>query len=147
MFPQSNVIDDPIRKYQSELNEMADKAEQLRPVLKACEDAIARTDRKAVPVLRTTRDRPHITLAMFAQDLKEATDLIKELAKEGIRSREKKHEDHNLFDAISMREYKLGEDVTLSVMLSGSQCKMEKVGTKEVPVYEMKCEQVLESQT
>jgi hypothetical protein len=44
-----------------------------------------------------------------------------------------------LFDVIGMRVYELTRDVQLMVMLSGDRCKMVQVGTKEVPVYDIKC--------
>jgi hypothetical protein len=137
--------DDPIRAYQHEQQSLSTNAEQLRPILKACQDAVSRANSQAIPKIRTMGLQPVIYLILAASEMKEATNLMRELAKEGIRSHDKKFHDRNLFDAIGMREYELTKSVYLSVMLLGETCKMVQVGTKEVPVYDIQCGETLDA--
>jgi hypothetical protein len=132
-------IDDPIRRFQHDLQKQHDDAEQLRPLLRACQDAIERAASQAAATISCEGLRVQICLMLFADTLDDAVVLMRELAKEGIRSRDKKFRDANLFDVIGMRVYELTRDVQLMVMLSGDRCKMVQVGTKEVPVYDIKC--------
>lgn len=132
-------INDPIRKYQDDLRKMSDSAEFLRPTVGACQDAIERAGGKAGLCLTSQGMTPSIHIMLFADSLDEGVVLMRELAKEGIHSKDKKYQDRNLFDTIAMREYQLWPDVKLTVMLSGEQCKMVQVGTKEVPVYDIQC--------
>lgn len=141
IFPSQE--NDPIRKYQTQLRQAHERAEQLRPTLRACQDAIARAQSKAMAIITSEKgpygDRPYINLMLATETLDDSVPLIRELAKDGIRSHEKQFEDQNLLDVLSIRRYKLTRDVTLSVLLTGEQCKMRQVGTKVVPVYEMQC--------
>lgn len=135
---------DPIRRYQHDLRQLSEAAENMRPLLKACEDAIARAGSKAVCALKTSGMRPHIDVMLMAKSLDESVVLLRELAKEGLHSKEKKFEDRSLADVISMRTYALTPQVSLTVMLMGDQCKLKQVGTKVVPVFEMRCGQPVE---
>jgi hypothetical protein len=140
-----NGYDDPIRKYQHEQQSLANIAEELRPTLRACQDAISRSESKASPIIKTFGMRAIVYIMLFADSMQDAVKLMRELAKEGIRSNEKEYHDRNLFDAIAMREYKLGELVQLSVLLAGGQCKMVQVGTKEVPVFDIQCGETVDA--
>lgn len=139
---------DPIRQYQSEVQQTMQRAERLRPILRAVQDAIQRADVKAsVAVGKRNQLHPKIEVMMFCERLDETVTLFRELAKEGLRTDKKdSHKDHNLYDVIALREYNLGPDVSVIVMLGGLNeegrpaCRMEQVGVKEVPVYEMKCD-------
>ncbi len=138
---------DPIRKYQSELEKLKDSAERLRPLVRSCEDAILRADVNA-SVSVTGRDNcPKIFIMFMCRTLDEVVPLLRELAKEGLHTdKSKTHEDRNLLDVIAMREYNLGPQVKLAAIIfdekdgDGPSCRMEQVSVKEVPVYEMKCD-------
>lgn len=147
MMPETN--DDPIRKFQSEIQETMERAERLRPIVKACQEAIERAEANAsIVVGKRNQLRPKVEIMLICESLDETVPLFRELAKEGLRTNKKAtHKDHNLFDVIAMREYDLGPDVTVIAMLAGGsrddgspRCRMEQVGVKEVPVYEMKCD-------
>lgn len=145
MMPEN----DPIRQFQSEMEDTIRKAERLRPILRSVQDAIQRADVKAsVLVGKRNQLRPQVEVMMLCKRLEETVVLFRELAKEGLRTdKSESHKDHNLFNVIAMREYNLGPDVMVIAMLAGGnddsegpRCRMEQVGVKEVPVYEMKCD-------
>ena len=85
-------------------------------------------------------------IALIVKRLDEVNDLFKELAKEGYRTdKEDTFEDLKLLETIPMREYNLGPNLSVAAMVlspreDGPSCRMEQVGVKEVPVYEMKCD-------
>lgn len=138
---------DPIRKFQSQLQETLERAERLRPIVRACQDAVQRAEVKAsIGVGTRNQLRPQVEIMMCCGRLDDTIPLFRELAKEGFRTDKKDtHKDHNLFDVMAMREYNLGPDVKVIALLtqgrddSGPKCRMEQVGVKEVPVYEMRC--------
>ena len=137
---------DPIRECQDRLQKLQERAERLRPVLKSCEEAIQRSDVKAsISVGNRRPTEPKVEITMFCKNLKETVPLFRELAKEGLRTdKENTHEDRNVMKVIPMRIYSLGPDceVVAKVVTSGEPgdaCRMEQVGVKEVPIYEMKC--------
>ena len=141
---------DPIRKFQAEVQEATNRAERLRPIVKACQEAIERAEAKAsINVRGRSQLRPKVEIMLLCKTLDETVPLFRELAKEGLRTdKTNSHKDHNLLEAIAMREYNLGPDVVVIAMLlsdkgkegDGPKCRMEQVGVKEVPVYEMKCD-------
>lgn len=141
---------DPIRQFQAEVQETMDRAERLRPIVKACQEAIDRAEAKAaIMVGKRNQLKPKVEIMLTCETLDETVPLFRELAKEGLRTNKTdSHKDHNVFEVIAMREYNLGPDVTVIAMLfggksedgDGPKCRMEQVGVKEVPVYEMKCD-------
>lgn len=145
----SDASDDPIRKFQATIQATMSRAERLRPFVRACQDAIERAGVKAsIGVGNRNQLRPKVEVMLFCGTLDETIPLFRELAKEGLKTnKDNTHKDHNLFEVIAMREYDLGPDVCVIAMLTGSKkedgaprCRMEQVGVKEVPVYEMKCD-------
>lgn len=143
---ETNAGDDPIRKFQSDIQEKVNQAERLRPIVRACQDAIQRAESKASVVVSMARaNRPKVEIMLICSRLEETVPLFREMAKEGFHTDKKDtHKDHNLFDVIAMREYNFGPDVSVIATVVpgdgvGSSCRMEQVGVKEVPVYEMKC--------
>lgn len=139
---------DPIRQYQAEVQETMRRAERLRPIVRACQDAIERADVNAsIAVGKRNQLRPQVEIMLMCKRLDETVALFRELAKEGLRTdKTDSHKDHNLYDVMAVREYNLGPDVTVIAMLfgrnedGGPTCRMEQVGVKEVPIYEMKCD-------
>lgn len=140
-------LNDPIRSYQTRMYDLAKLAEELRPILKACEDAVARSEISANPLVGV-RDplKPKVELVVMANQLKEVVGLLRELAKEGLHvEKDEAPKDTNIFDFAAMRTYKLGSTVEVSVMIIGNDgegpvCKAKQVGVKEVPIYEIECE-------
>lgn len=142
-------VDDPIRKFQAELQEASQKADRLRPLLRSCQDAIARCGAPAgISVRPEAGLRPSIAIVIFCERLEETVPLLRELAKEGLHTdKRESHTDRNLFNAIGMREYNLGPDLKVCAMLmggnrdgNGKACRMVQTGVKEVPIYEVKCD-------
>ena len=141
---------DPIRKFQAEVQETMEQAERLRPMVKACQEAIDRASAKAsINISNRKRFKPKVEILLTCESLDETVPLFRELAKEGLRTDKKdSHQDHNFLEVFAMREYNLGPDVTVIAVLingknkdgDGPKCRMEQVGVKEVPVYEMKCD-------
>lgn len=138
---------DPIRQFQAEVKSTMERAERLRPIVRACQDAIERSGVKAsIGVGRRNQLRPKVEIMLVCDRLEDTVPLFRELAKEGLRTnKQDTHKDHNLFDVFAMREYDLGPDVMVLAVLAGGKddgpkCRMEQVGVKEVPVYEMKCD-------
>jgi hypothetical protein len=140
---------DPIHKFQADMQLIISQAEHLRPILRSCQDAIERSEMKAsIVVAQRNSMRPTIEIMAFCKRLDESIPLFRELAKEGLHTdKNATHKDHNLFDVMAMRDYSLGPDVSVKILLStsskdedGPSCRMEQVGVKEVPVYEMRCD-------
>ena len=73
--------------------------------------------------------------------------LFRELAKEGLHTNKRKPFADRSFEGIlGMREYDLG-DVTVNALMfnpneeeAEGRCRLVQTGTKEVPVFEMKCD-------
>lgn len=148
-FGGMELENDPIRQFQSEIDELKYKVERLRPVLRSCQEAAIRAEVKvSISVGKRNQLRPKVEMMMICKTLDETVPLFRELAKDGIRTdKQDTHKDAKLFDMVAMREYNLGPDVSLVAMLfedknefGESRCRMEQVGVKEVPVYEMKCD-------
>ena len=148
---------DPIREYQSLVRELMDRAERLRPLVRSCQEAIERSGVKAqLTVGKRNPSRPQVEIVMTCRRLDETLILFRELAKEGLRTdKSNTHEDHNIHNVLAMREYRLGPDVVVAALMvsikgggggddgggvDGPSCRMEQVGVKEVPVYEIKCD-------
>lgn len=147
----SDLSIDPIREFQADLQRMADRAERLRPVLRACQDAIARAESTATIQIstRSLHADPHVhIMAVCKQRLDEMVPLFHELAKEGLKTdKQNSHTDNAAFDVLAMREYNLGHNLKVTAMLmpsrdgeNGPTCRIKKVGVKEVPVYEIECD-------
>ena len=138
---------DPIREYQSKMHRCIDNAERLRQVVKSCQDAIERAGVKASVVVEG--DVTHAVRASIffpVTTIRDVVPLLRELAKEGLHTDKKdNHKDHNFLDVIGTREYNLGPQCRLyAVVFSGAKeasCRMQKVGEKTVPVYEMVCDE------
>lgn len=85
---------------------------------------------------------------MFCKRLEKTVPLFRELAKEGLKTNKTNtHKDINLLKVMPMRVYDLGQDCELIAMIMsskedefGTSCRMEQVGTEEIPIYEMKCD-------
>jgi hypothetical protein len=144
-------MNDPIREYQSKLKLLSNQAEFLRPTLRAVEDAIERSGVNAVVVVGKKRMYdPQVEIAFFAKRLDESVPLLRELAKEGLKTdKDQVFKDELILSFVATREYNLGPSVILNVFLinglhnsdsSGPTCRMEQVGVKEVPIFEMKCD-------
>lgn len=138
------IMDDPIRSFQATQQQRIEAAERLRPLIKACEEASTRAGLVAHVSVNLHQGRPRVHLSVGCKDLKEIVPLFRELAKEGLKvDKGESHRDSNLFDVVPMREYNLGPDLMVVAMIMGGKegpnCRMEQVGVKEVPVYEMKC--------
>jgi len=141
---------DPIRAFQAELDNKKVQAERLRPIIKVCEEAIQRCDFKATISVDMLQSRnPKVRLTTILNKLDDVTPLFRELAKEGLRTnKENPYKDHNAFDIMAMREYDLGNLTVMVVLITSKKedddgtprCRLEQVGVKEVPVYEMKCD-------
>ena len=142
--------DDPIRAFQAELDNKKVQAERLRPVVKACEEALQRCGHKASLSVDMIHSRnPKVRLTTVLQKLEDITPLFRELAKEGLRTnKENPYKDHNALDVMAMREYDLGDLSVVAVLVTSKKeredgtphCRLEQVGVKEVPIYEMKCD-------
>jgi len=143
-----NEENDPIREFQSKVQRLNQLAEELRPIVRSCEDAILRAESKAtIDIQQITPVSLKVRIMLVCKHLKEPLPLLRELAKEGIHTDKiHTHEDYKVLDVLPMREYNLGKFVVLDVVLlsptdeEGQRCRVEQVGVKEVPVYEMKCD-------
>ena len=138
---------DPIRKFQSEISELSEKAERLRPLTNSCRDAIDRSGVSAsFMVSQSGPRRVCVEIVAMVKKLDEVTPLFRELAKEGYRTKKDESPvDENMLDFIPVRHYKMGQDLSVRAMVlgnheQGESCRLEQVGVKEVPVYEMKCD-------
>jgi len=83
----------------------------------------------------TIYSTPHLwfTLYMTVDELKEIKPVLTALAKLGATRKEIiNHRDHKV--------YNLEKGVTLNVSFSGVTCRQEKVGTREVDIYETRCD-------
>lgn len=138
-------MNDPIRQFQSELKELSAKAERLRPIVKACYDAITRAESNTSISVCMRDSHPTIIMCLLCKSLKETIPLFRELAKEGLHT-DKNHKDDTMLDIIPYRQYTLGSELMLIAMVNskkeedGPSCRLEQVGIKETPVYEMKCD-------
>lgn len=142
--------DDPIRKFQAELEEAKQRSERMRPLLKSCEEAIQRSECKMVSIHMRPKAgfEPKLEIMITVSSLDETIPLFRELAKEGLKTdKAKSHEDHSLFGVFGLREYNLGPNLAVMAVLLGKPaeqdgkcCRVEQVGTREVPVYEVRCD-------
>ncbi len=81
---------DPIREFQARLQDISQEAERLRPVLKACQDAVQRSGVNVGIVVGSKNQlRPQVELMMDCSSLDETIPLFRELAKEGIHTDKK----------------------------------------------------------
>ena len=140
---------DPIVRFKRHVDEYKGQADALRPILTACRDAAIRAygdmDKEDRPDMMFNVNALNgvvsVIIMMMAKTLDVVPILIRELAKEGLRSGDKKFEDKKAFGIIDTREYQITDNVVLKVMLTGESCSLKQVGVKEVPVYEMECKQ------
>jgi len=76
-------------------------------------------------------------IMLYARDLRDVIPILRELRKRGYKI--KKHDD---YPELHARTYYLGK-IIVRVFLAGPEanatCKFVQTGTKEVPVYEIKC--------
>jgi hypothetical protein len=140
-------MNDPIREFQTAMQRKIDNAERLRPLVKSCQDAMQRADGKGTIIITDRHgSRPIVEIMLICERLDDTVPLFRELAKEGLKTDKKDtHKDHQAFEIIAMREYNLGPDLKVIATIFTSKdskgtCRMEQVGVKEVPVYEMKCD-------
>lgn len=147
---QSN---DPIRSFQAEMEDLKDYAERLRPLINSIRDAVARAFEPNkfvnITVTQVSRKHPQIMVMLTADRAEESVPLFRELRKEGITTnKDKPYDDKKMLDVMPMRNYYCnGQDIIISVifpMLDNGPdqpaCRMEQVGIKEVPIYELKCD-------
>lgn len=138
---------DPIRKFQSNLEDLGTRAEGLRPILKACQDAIQRAESDATcSIKQVSRYDVAVDIMVVCQKLDEVIPLLRELAKEGLHTdKDDTHTDTSLFEVFAIREYNLGRQCKLTAFLntekSGPGCRMVQTGVKEVPEYEIVCDE------
>lgn len=141
---------DPIRQFQSDLQVAHGKAEALRPLLKSCQEAVERCGKvdgvfHAITVTSQHGLTPVVSIIACVQELAQVTPLFRELAKEGQHTNKS-----NPFDDcgdMPMRRYQMqSPSLAVMVLYSGEKCQKVQVGTKEIPVYEVKCGESAESQ-
>jgi len=130
----------PIEEYKQELQKKISQVEALRPLLILCQEAVKAAGEDQPILIRDEHGNPHIRIVCMIDNLKEIVPLIRELAKRGIRS-EKRFEDKEFLGDMAIREYKVHSDITVMCFLSGKQCRRVQVGTKEVPIYETRCDE------
>ena len=137
----------PIRAYQNDLTSLSNRAEAMRPIVQACQDASERAGLRTSVILRTEEQRVRIAITIMPKNLDELIPLFRELAKEGLHTNKRKpFTDHSFEGILGMREYDLG-DVTINALIfnpseeeAEGRCRLVQTGTKEVPVFEMKCD-------
>lgn len=138
---------DPIREFQHECNQLSQRAEALRPVVKAVEEAIQRSALKnaAINIKSQNNTYPKVLIIVVTERIDELVPLFRELVKEGIHTNKTEpYKDHNYMGLFGMREYNCGQVLINAVIMPADKeddtgCRMIQTGVKEVPVFEMVC--------
>lgn len=137
---------DPIREYQNKMQQACEDAERLRPIVKSCGEAIERAG--VIASISVQNTPPQVHLVVLIKQLKDTIPLFRELAKEGLRTdKNDKPEDQKAFEVMAIRKYKMGPQLSVIAMMFPTEkegeptCRMVQTGVKEVPVYEMQCEE------
>jgi len=124
------------------------KVLQLKSSIKIVEEIIQENPECKLAYLITWQVKePTVDVSWFCRSKDEISTVLRLFGAKGIHQKERATNSAGLNGMIGVKVYVLTHNITINSLLfnlpgesQGKNCRMEQIGTKEVPVYEMKCD-------